>query len=111
MLQISLSKKQTVSDDSAVVVCISEEQEGEYRALVDNLVDWTGQNHLRLNIGKTRELVIDFRRKLAFHPLCNLERDVEAVGDYKYLCIIINHRLDWRYMELDLCQKKQTTLL
>ena len=57
---------------------------------------WAGQNHLRLNISKTREMVIDFRkkRKTAPRPLCILAKDVEAVEDYKYLGVTINHRLD-----------------
>ena len=72
---------QKFSDDSAVVGCISEGQEEEYRALVDNFVEWTGQNHLQLNISKTREMVIDFRkkRKTASQPLCFLGKDVKAV--------------------------------
>ena len=87
-----------LSDNSAVVGCISEGQEGEYRALVDKFVEWTGQNHLQLNISKTREMVIDFRkmRKTAPQPLCTLGKDVEVVEDYKYLGVTINHRLDWR---------------
>ena len=89
---------QKFSDDSAVVGCISEGQEEEYRALVDNFVEWTGQNHLQLNISKTREMVMDFRkkRKTAAQPLRILGKDVEAVEDYKYLGVTINHRLDWR---------------
>ena len=90
------------SDDSAVVGCISEGQEEEYRALIDNFVEWTEQNHLRLNINKTREMVIDFRRKrkrkTAPQPLCILEKDVEAVEDYKYLGVNINRRLDKKGM-------------
>ncbi|KAI3354721.1 hypothetical protein L3Q82_004504 [Scortum barcoo] len=54
---------QKFSDDSAVVGCIREGEEGEYRTLVDNFVEWSEQNHLRLNVNKTREMVIDFRRK------------------------------------------------
>ena len=54
---------QKFSDDSAVVGCISGGDEGEYRTLVDNFVEWSEQNHLMLNVSKTREMVIDFRRK------------------------------------------------
>jgi len=31
-------------------------------AVVD-FVEWTGRNNLLLNVAKTREMVIDFRRK------------------------------------------------
>ena len=45
-----------------------------------------------------REMVIDFRKKrtMAPQPLHILGKDVEAVEDYKYLGVTINHRLDWR---------------
>ena len=61
---------QKFSDDSAVVSCIREGEEGEYRTLVDGLVEWSEQNHLRLNVDKTREMVIDFgRTKMPSQPL------------------------------------------
>lgn len=47
---------QKFSDDSAVVRCIRERDEGEYRTLVDNFVEWAEENHLRLNVTKTREM-------------------------------------------------------
>jgi len=46
---------QKFSDDSAVLGCIREGEEGEYRTLVDNFVEWSEQNHLRLNVSKIRE--------------------------------------------------------
>ena len=54
---------QKFSDDDAVVGCIRGEEEGEYRTLADNFVVWSEQNHLRLNVNTTREMVIDFGRK------------------------------------------------
>lgn len=49
----------------------------EYRALVDDFVHWSGRYHLLLNVAKTREMVIDFRRKrTATQPLCILGEDV-----------------------------------
>lgn len=56
--------------DSAVVGCVSDGQEVEYKALVSDFVEWSGRNHLRLNEAKTREIVIDFREKrIITHPL------------------------------------------
>ena len=42
---------------------------------------------------------MDFRkkRKTAAQPLRILGKDVEAVEDYKYLGVTINHRLDWSF--------------
>ena len=77
---------QKFSDDSAVVGCIRGGEEGEYRALVDNFVEWSEQNHLRLNVNKTREMVIDFGRKkrMPSQPLRIRVEVVEEVEDYKY---------------------------
>ena len=45
---------QKFSDDSAVVGCIRDGQEGEYRALVDNFVEWSGKNPMLMNVYKTK---------------------------------------------------------
>lgn len=88
---------QKFSDDSAVVGCIREGEEGEYRTLIDNFVEWSEQNHLRLNINKTREMVIDFRRKKTpSQPLRIRGEEVEEVADYKYLGVVIDNGLDWK---------------
>ncbi|XP_076602405.1 nectin-1 isoform X3 [Chaetodon auriga] len=44
---------QKFSDDSAVVGCMKDGREEEYRAVVDNFVEWSGRNHLLLNAAKT----------------------------------------------------------
>uniref|UniRef100_A0A3Q3FR50 Centrosomal protein 78 n=1 Tax=Labrus bergylta TaxID=56723 RepID=A0A3Q3FR50_9LABR len=86
-----------VSDDSAVVGCINDGQEGEYRELVDKFVEWTGRYHLILNLDKTREMVINFRRKRTEPPpLCILGEDVSVVEEYKYLVVNIDDRLNWK---------------
>ncbi|KAI3353878.1 hypothetical protein L3Q82_005088 [Scortum barcoo] len=55
------------------------------------------QNHLRLNVNKTREMVIDFRRKkMPSQPLWIRGEVVEEVEDYKYLGVVIDNRLDWK---------------
>ena len=55
---------QKFSDDSAIVGCIRDGQEGEYRSLVDNFVQWCRQNHLQLNTTKTKEMVVDYQSPL-----------------------------------------------
>ena len=89
---------QKFSDDSAIVGCIRGGEEGEYRALVDKFVEWSEQNHLRLNVNKTREMVIDFGRKnrMPPQPLQIRGEVVEEVEDYKYLGVVIGNRLDWK---------------
>ena len=81
------------------IVCCSIRQgeEGEYRTLVDNFVEWSEQNHLRLNVDKTREMVIHFRRKKKPSPPLPMRGEVvEEVEDYRYLGVVIDNRLDWK---------------
>ncbi|KAM4544613.1 delta-sarcoglycan isoform 2-T2 [Odontesthes bonariensis] len=100
------------SDDSAVVGCIRDGEEGQYRTLVDNFVEWSEQNHLRLNVSKTREMVIDFRRKkkTPSQPLKIKGEVVEEVEDYKYLGVVIGNRLDWASNTDAVCKKGMSRL-
>lgn len=67
-----------------MVGCIRDGQEEEYRALVDDFVEWAGRNHLLINLAKTREMVIDFRRtRTVSQPLCIRGEDIGMVEDYK----------------------------
>ena len=51
---------QKFADDTAIVGCIRDDREDEYRSLISDFVAWSGRNHLQLNTSKTKELVIDF---------------------------------------------------
>ncbi|KAI4888593.1 hypothetical protein NFI96_032623 [Prochilodus magdalenae] len=57
-----LCHMQKFSDDTAIVGCVRNGQEREYRSLVEDFVEWCTTNHLKLNITKTKEMCIDFRR-------------------------------------------------
>ena len=72
-------------------------REDEYRAVVEDFVEWAGRNHLLLNVAKTREMVVDFRRKTtAPQPLRVLGEEVNMVEEYKYLGVSIDNRLNWK---------------
>ena len=55
---------QKFSNDSAIVGLITDDNDREFRELTLDFVDWCQWNHLQINAGKTKELVVDFRR----HP-------------------------------------------
>ena len=77
---------QKFSDDTAIVGCIRDGQEREYRSLVEDFVQWCNINHLLLNTAKTKEMVVDFRRpKRALLPVSIEGVNVEVVSTYKYL--------------------------
>ena len=50
------------SDVSATVGLISDDHDAEYRRLTQNFVDWCRPNHLLINAGKTKEMVVDSSR-------------------------------------------------
>ncbi|TWW74395.1 hypothetical protein D4764_14G0003980 [Takifugu flavidus] len=50
---------QKYSDDTVIVGCVENEQEDEYRDLVESFVRWSRENLLQLNVTKTKEMVLD----------------------------------------------------
>ena len=70
------------------------------------LVGWCNDNHLLLNVSKTKEIVVDFRRYPPPPPLLVISaEEVEIVGEYKYLGSIIDCKLDWSLNALALLKK------
>ncbi|TWW73111.1 hypothetical protein D4764_15G0005050 [Takifugu flavidus] len=53
---------QKYSDDTVIVGCVENGQEDEYRDLVESFVRWSRENLLQLNVTKTKEMVVDFRK-------------------------------------------------
>ncbi len=56
------------ADDTSVVGLISNNDEMHYREEVAQLAEWCGANNLSLNMGKKKEVVMDFRRNSVDHP-------------------------------------------
>ncbi len=55
------------SDDTTVIGLITDHDETAYREEVSTLTIWCQENHLSLNIDKTKELVVDYRRQSRVH--------------------------------------------
>ena len=51
------------ADDTTLVGLVSDSGESEYRHEVSSLVSWCDTNNLQLNAPKTREMIVDFRKK------------------------------------------------
>ncbi|KAL8595673.1 hypothetical protein ACOMHN_025709 [Nucella lapillus] len=67
-----------------------------FRNAVQTMVEWCDDNYLLLNVAKTKEVVVDFRRdQLKPTPLVIRGEDVELVDQYKYLGSIIDSKLSW----------------
>ena len=56
------------SDLYAIVGLISDDDDAEYRRLTQDFVDWCRPNHLLINAGKTKEMVVDFHRHWSAPP-------------------------------------------
>ena len=55
-----------------------------YRTKVDDFVMWCKQMSLILNIKKTKEMIVDFRKKdNVILPLAIDQYDIEMVSNYK----------------------------
>ncbi|KAI4891324.1 hypothetical protein NFI96_000961 [Prochilodus magdalenae] len=106
-----LCHMQKFSDDTAIVGCVCNGQEREYRSLVEDFVEWCTTNHLKLNITKTKEMCIDFRRsRPSQQPISIKGVDVEVVRSYRYLGVHLDERLDWS-VNTDMVYKKAQSRL
>ena len=75
---------------------ISDSNENNYINEINNIVDWCNTNNLILNINKTKEMVIDFRRnKNVIKPITINNIDVEQVLNFKFLGTHVCNNLTW----------------
>jgi len=86
------------ADDTVVVDLISSNDEKAYPEEVANLSLWCQDKSLMLNVSKTKELVVDFRRtqhQRTCTPLGMNGTAVERVSSFRYLGVHITEDLTW----------------
>ncbi len=100
------------ADDATVVGLISNNDETHYREEVAQLAEWCGTNNLSLNLGKTKEVVLDFRRRNSIdHPPLTIDSStVERVSSTKFLGVHITEDLTWTTNTMSLSKKGQQRL-
>ncbi len=85
------------ADDTTVIGLITDNDETAYREEVSTLTKWCQENHLSLNIDKTKELVVDYRRQSREHTPITIDKTpVERVTSFKFLAFTsprISHSL------------------
>ncbi len=99
------------ADDTTAVGLISNNDETQYREEVAQLAEWCGTNNLSLNVGKTKEVVLDFRRNSVDHPPLTIDSStVERVSSTKFLGVHITEDLTWTTNTMSLSKKGQQRL-
>ncbi|KAL0152069.1 hypothetical protein M9458_052623, partial [Cirrhinus mrigala] len=75
------------------------------------LAEWCGANNLSLNVSKTKEVVMDFRRNSVDHPPLTIDSSaVERVSSTKFLGVHITLDLTWTTNTMSLSKKTQQRL-
>ncbi|KAK3558689.1 hypothetical protein QTP86_024498, partial [Hemibagrus guttatus] len=98
-------------DDTTVVGLISKNDESAYREEVQCLTAWCKANSLSLNVDKTKEMVVDFRRSQSDHsPLFIDESPVEIVKRTKFLGVHLVENLTWSLNTTSISKKAQQRL-
>eukprot|EP00061_Rhincodon_typus_P002366 g17348.t1 len=84
------------ADDTTVVGWISNNDESKYRREIEGFVTCCNENNLSLNVGKTKELTTDFRKKGGEHaPIYINGTETERVKSIKFLRVMITDNLFW----------------
>ncbi|KAK1795532.1 hypothetical protein P4O66_001241 [Electrophorus voltai] len=99
------------ADDTTVVGLINKDNESAYREEVRELVSWCKVNNLYLNVDKTKEMVVDFRRARRDHsPLAINGSSVEIVKNIKFLGVHIAENLTWTLNTSSITKRAQQRL-
>ncbi len=85
------------ADDTGVLGLINNNDETAYLDEVERLTSWCQDNCLSLNVSKTKELIVDFRKRQQwpYTPLMISGTPVERVSSFKYHVVNISEDLTW----------------
>ena len=99
-------------DDTTVLGLITNYGEYEYRDQVNKLNSWCNDNNLELNVNKTKEMIVEFRRKKSSppSPLVIDGRTVEIVQHFIFLGSTISSNLNWELHLVNIVKKAEQRL-
>ena len=81
-------------DDTTVIGLILDGDEGVYRKEAERLAGWCADNNLVLNVSKSKEMIIDFRKAKSPTPCLMIKgADVDLVDSFKFLGFFVSNDL------------------
>lgn len=84
------------ADDTVIIGNVMNNDISDYSGQVDTFVEWCDSHFLNLNVNKTMEMIIDFRRNRDAHDSIAIkEESVKVVNCYKYLGVMIDDNLNF----------------
>ncbi|XP_070998428.1 uncharacterized protein [Oncorhynchus clarkii lewisi] len=84
------------ADDTTVVGLITDNDETAYREKIRDLVMWCQDNNLSLNVIKTKQIIVDYRKRRTEHvPILIDGAVVEKVESFKFLGVHIANKITW----------------
>ncbi|KAM4532184.1 uncharacterized protein V3H82_026049 [Fundulus diaphanus] len=89
------------ADDTTVVGLIRDDNDQDYREEVEQLVGWCRENSLILNVEKTKEIIVDFRKNQPHHAPLLIN---------KFLGVHIMDNLTWSVNTTSLVKRAQKRL-
>ncbi len=97
------------SDDTAILALLSDQDSvTAYKHSVAHFSQWCKDNHLLLNVTKTKELIFDNRKKNTPHEPIHIDNQpVEIVDSFKYLGITLDNKLNFNQHTSDITKRCQ----
>ena len=95
------------SDDSAILSLLHADSDiSMYTSEIESFVHWCDNNHLKLNVSKTQEMIFDAKCIVADHlPVVIHGEEIAQICQYKYLGVHLDNKLSWNVHVHSACSK------
>jgi hypothetical protein len=96
------------ADDTTVIGLITDHNEITYREEVRDLAEMCQDNNLSFNVIKTKEMIVDYRKKRTTHALIIIDGAVvEQVESFKFLGVHITNKLTYKHTKTVINRARQ----
>ena len=94
------------SDDTVILSLLkSSSNIVSHTSGVDKFIEWCDQHHLKINVNKTEEVIVD-PRSIGDHSMITVhDHNIKQVSSYKYLGVQIDKDLSWHTHVTTMCSK------